>query len=687
MATTIDPRDTTATRTDSSLPWLRPAQTRTLAAICETLIPALDRDASADPHGFLRRPASELQVAERLAETLAAEDEATRAQFRQLLDLLGGPLGGLLLVGRPRGFARLTPAQRASALRVMADSPIATLRQGFQAIKRLATFIFYSAPAADGGPNPNWIALDFAPPPPPPATPKPIHPLAITGPTTLDCDVVVVGSGAGGGVVAAELAASGASVIVVEKGGYYNEADFDGREAEMMPKLYLKRGLQSTRDLSMAILAGSCLGGGTVVNWSTSFRAPQRVLDEWERDYGLSDIAGPRFQEHYDAVAARVGVNSEDSAPNASNAIIERGSAALGRRWGVIPRNASDCQQRCGACGYGCAFGRKQSTLKTYLQDAADHGARFLVHCGVDRVLIERGAATGVSATAWDPATGARHPVTIHARTVVIAAGALHSPAILLRSGLSNPHLGHHLHLHPVVSVSGFYPEPIYNWQGSLQTRYSNHFDALEGGYGYTFEMAPGHPGLIALSLPWESGEQHKRTMQQSKYVAPLIILVRDKNGGRITLDKHNEPVVDYPLGDFERRMLAHGTAEGIALHLAAGARAVGTLHSRLTMLESAMPDQTPPFTPNQIAAFQKTVAARSLAPNKVMLFSAHQMGTCRLAADPARGVIGDDHQVFGVKGLYVADGSTFPTASGVNPMLTILALAHRASVAIKSAR
>ena len=681
MAKTLD-RLTVAIPTTQK-PWLNAADMRLLEAVCETLIPAIDVPETSDPYGLLRRPASALNVAQTISDTLGVEDAETRAEFRQLLGILRSPAGGLLLTGRPVGFLRMKPEMRERALRAMANSTVAKLRQGFQAIKRLATFIFYSAPAPDGGDNPNWAALHFVPQVAPPALPKPIHPLAITADVTLEADAVVVGSGAGGGVVAAELAAAGKSVIVVEKGGYYNEADFTGREAEMMPKVYLKRGLQSTRDLSMAILAGSCLGGGTVVNWSTSFRVPDGVLQEWERDYGLSGFTSGEFAAHYDAVAARVGVNTADSSPNANNAVIEQGCEKLGYHWGVIPRNADHCDQRCGTCGYGCAFSRKQSTLLTYLQDAADRGARFVVNTSVERVLIEHGQAAGVLATSVDPLTGVRHSVTVRAKTVVISAGSLHTPAILLRSGLSNPHLGRNLHLHPVVAVTGFYPEPIHAWEGSLQTRYSDEFGRPADGYGFKFEVAPGHPGLMGLALPWESGRQHKDDMARLDHAAPLIVLVRDRNSGRVTLDKHGEPVVDYPLGEPERKLLTQGAIEGAKVHLAAGATRVGTLHTRMTMFDT--PAGANPWQSQEFAAFAREIEDRGLEPNRTMLFSAHQMGSARMAADPRRGVVGDDHQVFGVKGLYVADGSAFPTASGVNPMLTILALAHRAAGAIKA--
>jgi choline dehydrogenase-like flavoprotein len=196
--------------------------------------------------------------------------------------------------------------------------------------------------------------------------------------------------------------------------------------------------------------------------------------------------------------------------------------------------------------------------------------------------------------------------------------------------------------------------------------------------------VAPAHPGIFAMSLPWESGRQHKEGMQRAPYGAALLALVRDKNGGRVTLDTRGEPVVDYPLGEYERRMLTMGAVEGVKLHLAAGARAVGTLHTRPTQLE--LPGGSDAAPPAQLRAFLRTVEQRGLEPNRCLVFSAHQMGTCRMAGDPKRGVIDNENRVYGVRGLYVADGSTFPTASGVNPMLTILAIAHRAAQAVKAA-
>ncbi|HEY7849593.1 MAG TPA: GMC family oxidoreductase N-terminal domain-containing protein, partial [Ktedonobacterales bacterium] len=361
--------------------WLSPAQARTLAAICDALIPAVTPPAGADDaHGLYVRVASDQQIATLMSETLAQESPESRAQFAQLLDLLGSAAGGLLLAGRATGLAGLPLAAREAALRRMSLSPLAMLRQGFSALKRLATFIFYAAPG-ENGLNPNWPALGYIPAPPAPAAeaaPKRIALLPLAGDLALTADAVVVGSGAGGGMLAAQLVAAGKDVVILEKGGYYNEANFNGSEALMTPQLYLRRGLLATKDLGMIVLAGSCLGGGTIVNWSTSLRTPSDVLAEWEREYGLSGATSPAYQQGFAVAEQRLGVTTEDSEPNANNAALQRGCEALGYEWRRIPRNASDCQQRCGACGYGCPYGRKQSTLLTFLQDAADGGARFV---------------------------------------------------------------------------------------------------------------------------------------------------------------------------------------------------------------------------------------------------------------------------------------------------------------------
>ena len=681
MATTHQ----TAATAAPTASWLAPNDLRTLEAVCATLIPAGPAPAGeSDPHGLYARPARDLDVARLMAETIAQEDPQSRADFQQLLRLLRGPLAGALLAGRPGGLPRMAPARREAALRAMANSSIPRLRQGFQVLKRLSLFIFYSAPDASGL-NPNWPAVGFTPPPPPPtpeAAPKRIRPLPIAGDLALTADAVIVGSGAGGGVMAAELTAAGKDVIVLEKGGYYSESDFTGREAEMMPALYLRRGLLATSDLGLAVFAGACLGGGTLVNWSTSLRTPPDVLEEWEREHGIDGAMGPEFARGFDAVEGRIGVNTADSEPNRNNAALERGCQALGYVTHRIPRNASDCRQRCGACGYGCPYGRKQSTMLTFLQDAHERGARVVVRCTVERVLVEAGRAVGVEGWAPDDATGARRRVVVRAKAVVVAAGAVESPALLLRSGLTNPNIGRHLRLHPVASVAGLYAEPVETWTGSLQTVYSDQFARLRGGYGIRFEVAPAHPGLLALAVPWDGGQDHKRMMAHAAHAATFISLTRDTGEGQVTLNRQGDPILHYWPNMLDRAHLVRGIQELTRIAVAGGATLVGSTHSGLRLeAEGGWPGA---FSAARLDAYLREIERRGIAPNRPPLFTAHQMGTCRLGRSRRTAVADPRGEVYGVPGLFVADGSTFPTAAGVNPMISIMALAYRVAQTVK---
>ncbi|HEY7834124.1 MAG TPA: GMC family oxidoreductase [Ktedonobacterales bacterium] len=671
----------------ASASWLSPAEMRTLEAICDTLIARVSPPPGADDaHGLYARTARDLDVARLMAETLALEDPESQADFHQLLRLLGGALGGVLLAGVPRGLGAMPPERRARALAAMGNHAMPKLRQGFQALKRLALFIFYSAPDASGA-NPNWPALGFTPPGPPPtpeAAPKRIRPLAVRGDLRLIADAVVVGSGAGGGMVAAELATAGKDVVVLEKGGYYSASDFSGREAEMMPALYLRRGLLATSDLAISVLAGSCLGGGTTVNWSTSFRTPPDVLAEWERDHGITGATGAEHARGFEVAERRMGITTEDSAPNRNNEALRRGCAALGYSTGVIPRNASDCRQRCGACGYGCPFDRKQSTLITFLEDAHQAGARVVVRCQVERVLLEGGAAVGVAGWAPDDVTGERRRVEVRAKAVVVAGGAVESPALLLRSGLTNPNIGRHLRLHPVSSVSGLYSELVEPWAGSLQTVYSEEFARLKGGYGIRLEVAPVHPGLFALAVPWDDAREHKRRMTRIGQASAFIALVRDSGEGHITLNRQGDPIIHYWPNELDRAHLVRGIQEMSRVAASSGATAIGSQYSNLLLeAEDGRPGA---FGQARLDAYLAEVARRSIAPNRPPLFTAHQMGTCRLGRDARTAVADPDGAVFGARGLFVADASTFPTASGVNPMLSTLGMAYRVAQRVKAA-
>eukprot|EP00903_Cladosiphon_okamuranus_P016206 g14954.t1 len=293
-------------------------------------------------------------------------------------------------------------------------------------------------------------------------------------PRELQVDVVVVGSGAGGGCAAGALAARGLKVAVLEKGGLFGAKDFAGfSEMEAYQKMYEGQGVLASDDAGVVILAGSCVGGGTTVNWAASFRTPRHVRLEWARKLGLKsfELDGP-YDEALDAVCERLGVNTEHShrakgcpvprgslRVNQHQSSLWNGAVASGHVPRPVPRNAQGCVD-CGSCLHGCAFGSKRSTHVTWLQDGLDSGNVILIpNAKVDKVLVDAGRAIGVEATVNPPdgqrdgagEKGGAVPLTVRARAVVVSGGAINTPAILLRSGLKHPMIGRHLCLHPAL--------------------------------------------------------------------------------------------------------------------------------------------------------------------------------------------------------------------------------------------
>ena len=592
---------------------------------------------------------------------------ADRAELDLLLRLFENRVVNLLLAGLPQAFTQMSPQNRERYLHGWATSRIPQRRKAFQALKRLTTVTHYTTPGIGrtiGYPGPLG---------PPPQTPKPIRPVTITGDTTLDCDVVIVGSGAGGGVVAGELAARGKDVIVLEKGGYRNEADFTHVEGDALETMYDGGGLLTSRDLGLVVLQGATLGGGTVINYTTSFHTPDAVRDEWARAHGLPHFASSEFTASLDAVAQRIGVNTGHATPSGRDRVLIRGLEQKGWHHGLLPRDVRGCSQddSCGYCGFGCRRGAKQSTLITYLQDAAARGARIVVQTDVRKVLLEHGRAIGVVARVGT------HALTVRARAVVVAAGSIHSPALLLRSGVASPALGRHLALHPATAVLATMDEEVRPWTGTVQAHFSDQFANLNEGYGFKFETAPIHPSLQALAAPWESAAQHQARMSQLPRTALVGILLRDRFGGRVTVDRDGNPLIDYRLSRYDARHMRRGLAAAAELLEAAGASEIWAPLARDINYR--------PGAAGSRDAWLRRVDTAGWGPNEMLLVTFHQMASCRMGSSPRTSVVDAEDRVWGIRNLYVADASTFPSASGVNPMLTVMAIAHRAAGVIAS--
>jgi choline dehydrogenase-like flavoprotein len=642
-------------------------ETVALDALCDTFVPSLAFTNDEDPALF-SMSAADLGVSTRVAEALDRIEPAKCEAFRLFLRLLENPLFIATVSARATKFSRLSQAARERVLQRLARSVVPQLRSAYQGARSLVMLHTY---AANGTPESDAIlaAIGYEPALNQKATAPRIPVAKLGNDTRIECEVCIVGSGAAGSVVAAELAANGQSVIVVEAGCAWSGGDFDQHELTGMQRLFREGGLAGTRDSSMSLLAGASIGGGTTVNWQSCFRTPDDVRDEWAELSGCAFFETDSFSESLDAVWRRIGASTDESEINENNSAICRGAKSLGYSWSVVARNSLGCDPtQCGNCTFGCRVGGKQSAATTYLMDAIRSGAQVIAPYSARKLAQSKGKVTGVEGTYADP-NGKPRPLTIVAPRVVLAAGGLETPALLMRSGLKSLHVGQHLFLHPTVAVTGLYPSPIEAWKGPPQTIVCDEFTNISEGYGYRIEAASGHPGLLSLGIPWAGARDHRREMQRARFAAPSIVLTRDSNEGQVRLSKTGQPYFDYRLGKEEKRLLRHGMAAAARIHHAAGADRILTLHTvRLAWEREGG---------GSIDKFCREIAAASTSPNRLPLFSAHQMGTARIGTDHASAVCDPHGAVFGMSGAYVADASLFPSAPGVNPMVTIMALAR----------
>ncbi|GAB1420397.1 GMC family oxidoreductase [Anaerolineales bacterium] len=655
------------------MPFLNQKQRHTLSFIIETFAPRLSPESGLDAALFQASAADYPELVNTVEECLeAGSSQADLRDLRLLFSALEQPFFNLITAKKFKSFSNMDAAEREALLLTWGNSPLGLKRKAFQNLKKLSLFCFYAHVPSDQV-NQTWQGLDYqlikAP------DPVESRPIQTFEPTTdhLTTQVLVVGSGAGGGVIAGELAAAGFEVLLVEKGAYFADSDFHGRELDSHNTLFEKNGLLVNSDASILILAGSTLGGGTAINWSASFQTPPQVLEEWATEYGFTEATSPAYQASLKAVSERVNVNTAESIPNPQNAVLERGCQALGYHVDVIPRNVKDCED-CGFCGFGCQFGAKQSTTKTYIQDAYANGARILVGADTRQIIIKNGEAKG--AILHLNRNGQTREIQVDADLVVVSAGAIHTPALLQRSGLKNPHIGANLHLHPVVTVFSRFPEKMYGWLGVPMARVSKEFSNLDGqGFGIYLETAPSHPGIIGASMPWASARGHRQLMNAASYMANLIILTRDKEGGHVRLDAQGEPVIDYKLHPYDEAHMLQGMLEGLKVQQAAGAETVFASYNDELFWQKgqSFPD------------FIQKVKNRGIVSYSMPLFSAHQMSSCRIAGDAATGALKPTGETYEVRRLYVADASAFPSASGVNPMISVLALSHFIAQQIKA--
>jgi choline dehydrogenase-like flavoprotein len=493
--------------------------------------------------------------------------------------------------------------------------------------------------------------------------------------TSLTCDVCIVGSGAGGAHVAQRLALQGKRVIVLEEGGFHPSNTFDMTELNMTRRLYQDGGTRSTADQSMLILQGRAVGGTTVVNWTTCFRTPKRVFEHWQEHHGVEGPSYDTLVPHWEQIEKRLNIRKTtlDQA-NKNNLVTYNGAKKLGWSVDTLSRNVKNCAAT-GYCGMGCPIDAKQSMLVTMLPEAVRAGADLYANAWVQRVTRDKRKCTSVVALMRDPATDKLNGITltVKAKVVVLAGGAINTPALLLRSSIdANGRTGMRTFLHPAVSGIGVHEEPIHPFEGAPQYVHSDQFvDRGADKMGMLLEGAPLFP--VMLSGTPAFGAEKQALMELLPNLSLTGVLLHDgfdtqnfDDGAMVTLRSDGMPRVDYKWTPRLLEGLQTGVRNALHIQLAGGAKQVISGH---------------PHYARSHDEIDRLVDSAAFGPNQIPVFVAHVMGGCPMGTNERKSIV-DSRTLrhHGFDNMFVIDGSVYPTSLTVNPQLSIYGLASWAS-------
>lgn len=512
-------------------------------------------------------------------------------------------------------------------------------------------------------------------------------------PEILETDVVIVGSGCGGGVCAKNLAEAGHRVMVVEKAYHWTTEHLPMTERDASVHLFANGGVEAVDDNSIAVIAGQAWGGGGTVNWSASLQTQAYVRKEWA-DKGLSFFTSSEFQNSLDRVCHRMGVSTDYVEHNTNNQTLSEGARKLGYSHKMVPQNTGGNKHYCGYCTLGCGAAEKQGPVVSFLPDAERAGAQFIEGFQAEKVLFEnvngKKIATGVKGrwTSRDSSGGVvgsdrtSREVVVRAKRVIVSAGTLQSPLLLRRSGLTNSQIGRNLYLHPVTLMGATFPdEPLINpWEGGILTTLVDEFQNLDGhGHGAKLECMTMLPSWFLPFLPWSGGLEYKVQCSKFPQMTGHLALVRDRDSGRVYADPVDGRCrIAYTPSAFDRKHCLEGALALARILYVQGAKEIFTVTAGMptfTRSGDAAKDTGDGINDPAFQAWLAEMRKRGVNPPETGWGSAHQMGTCRMATTQKAGVVDPKGKVWGVEGLYVADASVFPSASGVNPMITNMAI------------
>lgn len=478
-----------------------------------------------------------------------------------------------------------------------------------------------------------------------------------------EVDVCIIGSGAGGAMAAKILAERGLSVVVLEEGGAYFRKDFTGRIKDSMATMYRNQGADATTNMPVvAVPTGKCLGGTTVINMGTCFRAPDHVLRSWEES-GLEGYGPEGMAPYYDLIEEEMSIQPvKPEQMGRGGEIIAEGAKKLGLHPRPLRRNVSDDCKGCGNCAYGCLEDAKQSMIVKVIPAADKAGAKFYCDTRANLILHDGEKVTGVTARVMDRETGAfLYNADIWAKVVVLAAGALHTPALLLKNGIANRsgQVGKHLKLHLCARTVGIFDELIDSHRGVCQNLYID--DYLDQGIMLeaTFTgPASQLVGLIGIGAElWDLCKDYR-------HMASLGIMISEKGEGRVRSDGEGNPIMTFDITKEDAETLYKAMIYADRILFMAGAKKVVNGNFKFPVVEN-------------MTELDKILREKTRIQD-FMILAFHPQGSCRMGANKKKSVVGPDGQTHDLKNLFIADASIFPTSLGVNPQQTIWALAHR---------
>ena len=482
-------------------------------------------------------------------------------------------------------------------------------------------------------------------------------------------DVCIIGAGSSGSVMAYEMARAGLSVIVLEDGAYRRGASFNQREADMFGECYVQRNARATKDMSITVMQGRGVGGGSAINVCDCVRIHDAVLSLWQKKYGVIDMTPETLRPYFEKAEALTKVSPiPESALNKNNLLLKKGTEALGYKGETFKNNRVGCVD-CGYCLIGCAYDAKQAGHTVYVPLAVEAGADVFTYARAERIVEKGGKASTVTGIILKPGTNEeKAKFTIEAKVIMLAANTVNSAQILLNSDIANSsgEIGKNLSLQPQTAVFAIFDEEVVGYRGRPQAYAVTEFEEAteEAGLtGFRIEGIFGSPGIAAAQLPG-FGLETKEIMTRYPHFTGVLVLVPDQPSGEVSVNKYGRPVINYEMAEDTKQRMMKGMKEAAKIYFSAGAKKVIFSYSEPSIVEDV----------SQIGI----VDERGIEPCTLAMISAHQYGTCRMGEDPKTSVVNSYMESHDVKSLFVVDASTNPTSSSTHNMIPIMALAHR---------